>query len=405
MTPVSGHYPAEKPESASRQIPRLAVLDGLRGLAVLIVLASHFSSAGLFPRPALHGVGKSGVYLFFVLSAFLLVRNLLRLPPGALRQAPVWMEYALRRVLRIWPLYLVVLGLSWLAWRTGQPGLYAIDTPSLWRHLTLREGQSVLWSIPVEFTFYAVLPLLALGMAYMAQRGWPMAAQVGVFLLALAGATLAWPPAQSIENDVRLWPYLVVFLCGAFAAQVDAWLGQARPQPRLWGAAALIALAAWSIAIPAVWAWLTGRPFEAAVTRTWYLFFGLLWSVLLLSVLHGPDWLRRPFAWRPLRWVGLVSFSLYLWHMPVLNALLKAGVAERMPWLAPWLVLGVALVVSWLSWRLFERPLQGVRLRRASSWEAERSTTCNVASTGTRTPSSHASPGKATHVPHRPDGP
>ena len=364
MNLVPDQHPADAADSAPGHAVHLAVLDGLRGLAVLVVLASHFSSAGLFPRPALHGVGKSGVYLFFVLSAFLLVRNLLRLPPGALGQMPVWLDYALRRVLRIWPLYLVVLGLSWLAWRTGQPGLYVIDTPSLWRHLTLREGQSVLWSIPVEFTFYALLPLLALGLAYMARRGWPMAVQAGVFFLALAAVTLAWPPARSLENDVRLWPYLAVFLCGAFAAQVDVWLARARARPQLWGAAGLLALVAWCIAIPAVWAWLTGRPFEATVTRTWYLFFGLLWSVLLLAVLHGPAWLQWPFAWRPLRWVGLVSFSLYLWHMPVLGALLKTGVAERLPLLAPWIVLAVSLAVSWLSWRLFEKPLQGVRLQR-----------------------------------------
>lgn len=366
MNPLSGERPDDNSSPGQGRPRHLNALDGLRGLAVLVVLASHFSSAGLFPRPALHGVGKSGVYLFFVLSAFLLVRNLLRLPPGALRRAPVWLDYALRRVLRIWPLYLVVLGLSWLALRSGQPGLYAIDTPSLWRHLTLREGQSVLWSIPVEFTFYAWLPLLALGLAYMARRRWPVAAQAGVFLLALAAVTLAWPPAESLENDVRLWPYLAVFLCGAFAAQVDVWLCGSRPRPQLWGVAALLALAAWCVAIPAVWTWLIDRPFEATVTRTWYLFFGLLWAVLLLAVLHGPAWLRRPFAWPPLRWVGLVSFSLYLWHMPVLGALLKAGVAERAPLLAPWIVLTVALAVSWLSWRMFERPLRDVRLRRTA---------------------------------------
>ncbi|KPN19571.1 hypothetical protein AO715_06160 [Xanthomonas sp. Mitacek01] len=105
-------------------------------------------------------------------------------------------------------------------------------------------------------------------------------------------------------------------------------------------------------------------PFEATITRTWYLFFGLLWSALLLALLHGPAWLKQAFAWRPLRWTGLVSFSLYLWHMPVMSALLRADVTARAGWLAPVLVLAVALAASTLSWALFERPLRNVRWRR-----------------------------------------
>ncbi len=339
----------------------LDVLDGLRGLAVLIVLASHFSSAGLFPRPALHGVGKSGVYLFFVLSAFLLTRNLLRQPPGMLRRAHLWVDYVLRRVLRIWPLYLFVLLSSWLCVQAGHPVLYAIDTASLWRHLSLREGVSVLWSIPVEFTFYFLLPLVGLCLVAMARWFWPVWLQSLAFGLALLAVTLAWPPAASIENDVSLWPYLAVFLCGAFAAQVDTWVRETRRGIRLWTALGVIALAAWCVAIPAIWCRLLGIPFEATITRTWYLLFGLLWAALLLALLHGGSSLRRVFAWAPLRWIGLISFSLYLWHMPVLQAMQRLDVADRAPLLAPWLVLGAALAVSWGSWRLFERPFSRVR--------------------------------------------
>lgn len=282
---------------------------------------------------------------------------------GALRQARTWLDYALRRVLRIWPLYLVVLVASWLALSAGHPLLYDIDTAALWRHLTLREGRSVLWSIPVEFTFYLWLPLLVLVLAGMARWRWPAWAQTGVFLVALAAVTWRWPPAESVENGVQLGPYLAVFLCGAFAARVDEWAAR-RPSPTWWGAAALLAMALWCIAIPAIWCRLRGMPFEATVTRTWYLFFGMIWAMLLLATLHGPAWLQRAFAWPGLRWVGLVSFSLYLWHMPVMEALLRAGVIEHLSWAAVLVVLAVALAVAWLSWRLFERPLQGIRLRR-----------------------------------------
>ncbi len=339
----------------------LDVLDGLRGVAVLVVLASHFSNAGLFPRPALQGVGKSGVYLFFVLSAYLLTRNLLSRPPGTLARARVWLDYALRRVLRIWPLYLVVLGLSWLAFTHGHAWLYAIDTPALWRHLGLREGQSVLWSIPVEFSFYLCLPLVVLGLRGMDRARWPAWLQCAAFVLALGLCTWRWPPAASVENDVRLGSYLVVFLCGAFAARVDAWLAGVRGSTA-WTAAGLTAILLWCVAVPALWCRLRGLAFEPTVTRAWFLFFGLSWSVLLLALLHGSERLRRVFAWRPLRWVGLVSFSLYLWHLPVMDALLRAGLAERLPLLLPWIALALALAVAGVSYRLFERPQRNVRL-------------------------------------------
>lgn len=94
--------------------PVLPALDGLRGLAVLIVLASHLANAGLpvFPGLSLSGTGKSGVYLFFVLSAYLLTRLLLARPVREWRSLHPWIDYGLRRVLRIWPLYLVVLFVS-----------------------------------------------------------------------------------------------------------------------------------------------------------------------------------------------------------------------------------------------------------------------------------------------------
>lgn len=344
----------------------LDALDGLRGLAVLIVLASHLSNAGLLPTPGLSGSGKSGVYLFFVLSAFLLTRALLQRAPATFADGRLWADYALRRVLRIWPLYLVLLVTSWLLTRSGVQWHYVLDSAAFWRHVTLQEGQSVLWSIPVEFTFYLWLPLLAFAMAWLQAKRWPLWAEAGLALLALAVATLCWPPGEARVNDVRLGPYLVVFLCGAFAAGLDNRI-RATPQRQsvvAWAVGGVIGLAACVLAVPAVWASVSGRAFDPAVSHTWFVWFGVAWSLLLLAVLHGPSWLRAPFASAPLRLIGVVSFSAYLWHMPVLDGLRALGV-ERWPWLAPGLVLAVAVAVSMVSFLLFERPWREIRLPRA----------------------------------------
>lgn len=343
-------------------------LDGLRGLAVLIVLLSHFSNYGVLVLPGigLSGIGKSGVYLFFVLSAFLLTRALLDRSLATFADGRLWADYALRRVLRIWPLYLVVLLVSWWFTRAGVPGWhYVMDTGTLVRHLRLQEGQSVLWSIPVEFTFYLWLPLLALALAWVQQKRWPWQVEVLLAILVLACAAWAWPAQASAVNDVRLGPYLVIFLCGAMAAHWDHRIRTARQPSRhaAWAVVGVGALLACALSIPQAWAWLSGEAADASLNHRWFLFFGVVWSLLLLAVLHGPAWLRAPFAWAPARLLGVVSFSAYLWHMPILDGLLRLGVAQ---WpLAAAVVLSAAVAAAMLSYLLFERPMRDVRLHRA----------------------------------------
>lgn len=337
-------------------------LDGLRGLAVLIVIASHLSLLGFRPGVAMGGAGKSGVYLFFVLSAFLLTRLLLYRTPDEFLDARLWAAYALRRILRIWPLYLVVLLLSWGLTETGVVQWhFQLDTPAFLRHLSLREGQSVLWSVPVEFKFYLWLPFIALGLAWMAQRGWRLPVQAAIAVSAIALCMVLWPPDATGRNDVRLGPYLALFLCGAFAAALDHRLGTPGGHRRAWGVLALCAAAAFLGTIPSGWAWLTGHALDRNLNHEWFLFFGVLWSALLLSILRGPRVLGAVFALAPLRLVGVVSFSAYLWHMPVIDAFAAMG-ARRWP-AAPALVIAGILLAAMVSFLVVERPWRDVRFR------------------------------------------
>ena len=93
------------------QVPSL---DGLRGLAVLMEVFGHMSRSGvhLHPRRDLGGLGTPGVYLFFVLSSFLLTRQLLAKDKRELISARSWATYLLRRALRIYPLFITGLLLA-----------------------------------------------------------------------------------------------------------------------------------------------------------------------------------------------------------------------------------------------------------------------------------------------------
>lgn len=337
-------------------------LDGLRGLAVLVVIGSHLSNTGWLPQPGLSGIGKSGVYLFFVLSAYLLAHAMLAKPLAGLADARYWANYALRRVLRIWPLYLVVLLLSWGLTRAGVTEWhYQLDTAALWRHLALREGQDVLWSIPVEFTFYLWLPFIVVALT--ALRGLPGGRWWGLALLAglVVLARWRWPAAETPTNSVRLGFYLVVFLCGVAAAFVQAEWPALRRWARTWRALGwlLLGLLAW--VTPSLWAVMRGTSFDPELNHRWFTAWGLGWALLLLAVLWGGGILGRFFASAPMRLVGVVSFSAYLWHMPVLRAADALGLRALGGWGLP-VLLAAMLAVAMGSFLLLERPWRELRL-------------------------------------------
>lgn len=352
---------------ASAGAGHVLALDGLRGLAVLIVIGSHLSNAGWLPWPNLSGIGKSGVYLFFVLSAYLLASAMFGQPLAKLAHLPYWLNYALRRVLRIWPLYLVILLASWWLTRAGVSiWHYQIDTAALKNHLALREGQGVLWSIPVEFTFYLWLPFIVVAMQL--SRKAPGGRWLGLMLLVLLVllARRYWPAAEAVTNSVGLGQYLVVFLCGVGAAWLHRWWPGLATAGRAWRMLAWLLLALFVLVTPSIWALLSGSEFQPELGHRWFTGFGLGWALLVLALLWGGGVLARFFASAPMRLVGVISFSAYLWHMPVLQAADTLGMRQ---WGAGGLclLLLAMLLTAMASFLLFERPWRDVRYRKGQS--------------------------------------
>jgi len=136
-------------------------LDGLRGIAVLIVLLSHSSNANLFFHRMLNfqKIGKVGVYLFFVLSAYLLDRQIAIVFKSGNSSVLYWKNYVLRRFLRIFPLFIIALILYWCSTLLGIRTVIDkfSDIPA---HILLNKGEGLFWSIPVEFKYYILSPFL-----------------------------------------------------------------------------------------------------------------------------------------------------------------------------------------------------------------------------------------------------
>lgn len=333
---------------------RLPALDGLRGLAVLFVLLSHASKHFPVIHPALNfrGAGKFGVYLFFLLSAYLLDRQIaLAMRHG---ERNYWGNYFLRRVLRVYPLFTVALLLHLLLTRAGITTVIG-TWQDVAAHLALREGKGVFWSIPVEMTYYLVSPVIMIicGLVLC----WRPALVYG-FLAGLIAAA-AWLSASGRLPPGTLIDYLPIFLMGAISAVQEV---LAPPQEQRGGlavdVAALVATAIILATVPAVSTALFGSRFRlnSAEMR---LLAAACWATLLFAAVRGSPIVRAVLERPSLRFLGLISFSAYLFHYPIISFVAGLPIPTGMKF--PLFML-LTLGISYLTYRCIEKPLARIRL-------------------------------------------
>lgn len=276
-------------------------LDGVRGFAALIVLFGHCSNAriDIVPGLDLSITGKIGVWLFFVLSAYLLSRKLvgeLADTPGATSAARVIAAYAVKRLFRILPAY--------FAFLFGVAALGIFRPDEALRHALLIEGRDHLWTIPVEMTFYAVLPIAALALAHFPLR-WRV--WFSLALVAAAGSAYWMLAPEAIRtNSIHFLPYALFFTFGILVAQCRTGPGKPAAIGMMVAAAIVIPLLA-----PRSVASFQGSPVMDAFVWSWAI--GLAWCGTLYALMTA-DVPRRLFASPILRYYGRISFSLYLIH-------------------------------------------------------------------------------------------
>jgi peptidoglycan/LPS O-acetylase OafA/YrhL len=339
--------------------PRFPLFDGLRGIAVLSVLALHAAELsgrvgfGVGGRLA-DGIGGEGVIVFFVISGFLLYRPFAAAAADG-RPGPAPMRYARRRALRIVPGYWAVLTILAVF-----PGIVGVFTGDWWRYYgylqiyssrTTGGGIAVAWTLCVEVTFYLALPVWALAMRRV-RRGPGLGAFLCTELAGMAGLALLGLGIQIGAADHRVSAMLGSSLVGeslwfavgmalavcSVTAQRDesrcGWLRAVAERSGLcwaFGAAALAGLMAMDPA-----GGLFGLIAQAAqpqpLTRT---VLKLSLQAVLVAGLVAPavfgrrssgrpggalgrrDLPRRLLGSRPLVGLGVISYSFYLWHLTI----------------------------------------------------------------------------------------
>lgn len=287
-----------------------AALDGFRGIAVFLVVLDH--TLGPF-----RGAGTAGVWMFFVLSGFLLSIPFVDHPDRAV--SPRYMRhYLLRRLKRIVPMYYVyIVGLLLMHGRVGEDTI---------RHLLFLQGDGHLWTIQQEMLFYLVLPLILIANHLLFRHRLPW------LIASLAMVTIAshlWLDQSVVSlysEGASHPPYFGVFLCGILFSYLYHGALLKRPLPWLRTTRMQWLLSLVAISLLVLYVLLSTdllfdrNVFLAQRHPGW---FGLAAAVLLLlALLTSGSSYNRLLSWQPLRALGLVGYSFYLLH-PVVIALLS----------------------------------------------------------------------------------
>ena len=359
--------------------PRFPLVDGLRAVAVLLILAFHVAgqegtTQGKWWGPFAMRLDV-GVTVFFVISGFLLYRPFVAARLAS-APAPGALAYARRRALRILPAYWVALTL--LAIYPGLTGVFGEDWWVYYGFLQVYdhdwfaffEGLSQAWSLCVEVTFYAALPLLALALTRLRH---PLAA-----LAILSAGTLAFRAALHAADPepagAQTLPGLFLWFALGMALALVSVNANERSRVTRWVGDHPLACWAAAVGVFAVAAEI-GKSVQAVPANTsgralvLYVLYGLISVLVVLPAVFGDDrggLPRRVLGWRAVAWLGLISYGIFLYHLPIVNELTEQGVGDGLPGPDFVPVFASALVLSVtcaaVSYYALERPL--LRLKR-----------------------------------------
>ena len=374
------------PSGSAAERPRLAWLDALRGIGAMAVVAEHMLP-WLAPniRPYWFNLGIYGVMTFFLVSGYII--------PASLEHRGDVRTFWVSRVFRLYPIYLLVIAVALVAsiWLPVRPQVPR-DLTAVAEHLTMLmdvvDGAGIvdtMWTLSYEMVFY--LLVTALFTAGLHRHSGAIAIVFGLVAVG-AGLVLVSPllpgrPAAVVSAVVFVaglcclisgrWRVPAAYLLGAMALVLllfgsrVAWFGAAilavmfagtaiyrweRGTGGLWPVAAVAVLVGvapvW--AIRAGWWWVQPGPWLTTLA-------------LAAATFAGMMALRRRRVPRPLVWLGLISYSVYLLHHPVLRWLdaivgdVRAADAIVQASLIV-VYLAVVLALSRLTYGLVERPAQ-----------------------------------------------
>ena len=360
--------------TTARLAPRKDI-QGLRAVAVVLVVLAH---TGV---PYVSG-GYIGVDVFFVVSGFLITQILLR--EASLTGSVSLVRFYARRARRILPASTLVLIVTsavaaltlsatraqevvedvlWSSVFAANIHFARLDTDYFAMDRAISPAQHY-WSLAVEEQFYLVLPLLVLVVVVTGRRMLAAGRRfsgrwvTGVIVGLLSAASLAWaivdtpvsPATAYFSSFTRGWE----LGAGVLLALVVPRLADLGRRPRVvLGAGGLAAILVAAVAYD-----------EGTLFPGYAALLPVLGSVAVLAagVEEDGQGVARVLTWRPVTWIGDLSYSIYLWHWPalVLGAPLLTG--DDPEWLEKTVLVGIVVALSMLSYHLVEQPFRRGRV-------------------------------------------
>ncbi|MCG7447931.1 acyltransferase family protein [Corynebacterium aurimucosum] len=374
-TPPESKVVKKKRHARLRQVKGL---DGLRGLAVIAVVLYHFF-------PSLLPGGYLGVDLFFVLSGFLITSLLVRefRTSGTISLKDFWV----RRFRRILPAAVSVLVMctALVAWIGGdlavglrQQFLGTLFFVNNWTQIATSQSYFAdneiqvfahYWSLAVEEQFYVIWPLLITGVFLISRRKPRRLPILVATVLAIGSAVamaLIYVPG---EDPTRVYygtdTHAFGLLTGAVLSllmtstksdpQADSWAAAGKAESRIAGIIGTLALIGYGTQLFLM-------PDDAEITYRGGLFLTSVLGVLMVWGVvreYGP--MTPLFRTKVMRWFGQRSFSLYLWHWPVimmLKALFEGNQNSDKSWILGLVAVPISLLLSEISYQFIENPFR-----------------------------------------------
>lgn len=318
---VGAQGPSVRPfETADRKEPTVRPsaeqnpsLDGIRGLAFVLVALFHLND--FLHRPWFLVDGQVGVWIFFVLSSYLLAKPFFS-EPSCMGKWGTWWRYAIRRFLRIFPLFAIYAACLLV--------FAHVPLSKCLRVFLLERTHAVDWSLYIECRFYLLLPLLVLPAAWVGHRAYL------IFLITVIAATTwffpfwadfrTWPfsalPMAGVGGDAVFLSYLSCFLPGIVAAYASVHFPPRMTATGLVADIASIAALLAIISIPLLrQSGPQGHPLEySRLIHLWLPYAGLFAGWIYL-VDNSKGVFAKLLANRVWRFLGSISYPGYLFNI------------------------------------------------------------------------------------------
>ena len=319
-------------------------LNSLRGFAALMVVVSHFSNSTKWLGGLLGGSGQYGVMIFFILSGFLMSYLYLDLRCNSKNLK----KYFVARFARVVPLFLIILIYSYMLQSNGIRGYSFTITDShlLVSHLLLLSGISALWTIPAEIHFYLIFALLWLFSNKI--KGYIYFIMMGIFIISFFMRFHVFTgEINGIPYEVKLLQTLPFFFMGVALGRLYKVWKVPKYLRSNWFLLTLIII---PLLYPKIFILLTGYKYRFWLDSEILILVSFVFFCIVFLV---PD--KNPLLANKVGdFFGKISYSLYLWHLPILMQARRYFRDQHEIQLLVFIL--VTILVSYASYRIIEMP-------------------------------------------------